>query len=125
MNEQEPTWTDHEGLYLGTVHAGCHCYVEEKPQGIRWYWATRYREGGTIQDGRVDSLEVAKACALRTAEATAVLEFDPQVGQPVRWDGLSGTVLELRGCSTYLIAVAGEQRWVDYVELSAPPSEES
>lgn len=46
-------------------------------------------------------------------------DFDPQVGQPVNWREQPGTVLEVRGCSTYLISVAGESHVVDYVELSA------
>lgn len=54
--------------------------------------------------------------ALVRTEA-ADLDFDPRVGDAVLWDKKPSTVLEVRGCSTYLISVDGEHRVVDYVEL--------
>lgn len=49
-------------------------------------------------------------------------EFDPRVGQPVRWHEQRAEILEVRGCSTYLIEVAGQEQCVDYVELSPDPN---
>lgn len=155
----EPEWTD--GLEapgrptVVTTHAGRFCRVVHMDvradDGPSWYWTAGGDDGERAEDYRGDegisvSLETAKACALRTAEALAVIaackkgappephetarpmtvpdtqasEFDPQPGQPVSWRGQSGHVLEMRGCSTYLIAVdGGKTHWVDYVELSA------
>ncbi len=44
--------------------------------------------------------------------------FDPKVGQPVRWQEKEATVIEVRGCSTYVISIDGDEVIADYVELS-------
>lgn len=75
----EPKWTQDRKVFR-TIHAACRCSVY--PVGtadIRWYWSSVCMKGGgfqqgSVDQGSVDSREVAQTCALRAAEASAVLD---------------------------------------------------
>lgn len=68
----KPTWTK-SGKTYRTTHAGYPCVVHE-PSGHmhRWRWEVGTHSRGTLS-GAVDSLELAKGCALGAAEARAQL----------------------------------------------------
>ncbi len=51
------------------------------------------------------------------------LSFDPKAGDAVCWMESNATVVEVRGCSTFLISTQDGERVVDYVELSRPLEE--
>lgn len=74
------------------------------------------------EQSKEHAIRIAAAAAVdllegRVGASAEAGELDPQVGHPVTWRGQPGTIIEVRGCSTYLISVAGETHVVDYVEL--------
>lgn len=68
----EPTWTRDAG-HFKTTHAGYACWVRPPSKASHsCHWEVENDEHS--EEGHANSVELAQACALRTAEAMAVIE---------------------------------------------------